>query len=340
MLFGKKLTIFMLGALLVLSGCATEQNASGSGQSQAAVGASGQEKPLKKVVLRLKWINQAQFAGFYAAKDKGFYKEAGLDVEIRPGGADFPSVQMVASGSEDFGVTGADQILLSREKGVPVVGLSVIYRNSPFVLFSLKDSGITSMKDLAGNKIGVKLGGNEELTYRAMVKSSGIDGSKVQEMPVKYDLSPLLSGQVKAWPGYVINEVLSVKEQGKDVNIISPADYGINFYADALFTRKEIIDKNPEMVKSFVQASMKGWEYAMKNPEDAAKITLQYGKDLNLDHETNMMKASIPLLQPEKLPLGKMELDSWSSLQDSLIDLKFLKEKQKLEDTFTNQFLE
>jgi NitT/TauT family transport system substrate-binding protein len=337
----KKSSILLMAVLmLILTACgAKESTGTQATDSSATNAATSAPAGLKKVVLRLKWVHQAQFAGFYAAVEKGFYKEAGLDVEIRPGGSDFPAVQMVASGSEDFGVTGADQILLGREKGVPVTAISTIYRETPFVLFSLKSSGITTMKDLEGKQVGVKLGGNEELTYRAMVKSAGIDASKIKEMPIKFDLSPLLSGQVKVWPGYVINEVLAVKEGGQEVNIIKPKDNGINFYADTLFTKQSLIDKDPELVKSFVQASMKGWEYAMKNPEEAAGFGLQYGDTLKLEHEVSMMKASIPMLQPENLPLGKMDLAAWDILQKSLMELKFLKKEQDLKQVFTNQFI-
>src|ERR1700744_5405851 len=96
---------------------------------------------------RLKWFNQAQFAGFYVAKDKGLYKSAGLDVNVQPGGPDFPAIQMVAGGNEQFGVTGADQILIARSKGVPIVALAVIYRRNPFVLFSLAKSSIKTPAD-------------------------------------------------------------------------------------------------------------------------------------------------------------------------------------------------
>ncbi|GGF93350.1 ABC transporter substrate-binding protein [Paenibacillus abyssi] len=333
----KSMLVLMTAFMLFLTACGSGNN--GAAVSSASDGGSSEE-PLRKVVLRLKWVHQAQFAGFYAAVEQGYYKEAGLEVEIRPGGSDFPSVQMVASGGEDFGVTGADQILLAREKGVPVTALSTIYRETPFVLFALKESGITSMEDLVGERIGVKLGGNEELTYRAMAQNSGIDSSEVDEMPVKFDLSPLLSGQVKAWPGYVINEVLAVEKQGKEVNVIKPQDYGINFYADTLFTKQDLIEKDPELVKSFVQASMKGWAYALENPEEAAGYGLKYSDSLNIEHETNMMNASIPLLQPENLPLGNMDTEAWSTLQDNLLELEFLKSEQDLGQVFTNEFLE
>jgi len=310
----------------------------GAAQESSKPAATGEEP--KKVIVRLKWVHQAQFAGFYAAAEMGYYRDAGLDVEIRPGGSDFPAVQIVASGTEHFGVTGADQILLAREKGVPLKAIAVIYRETPFVLFSLKDSGIAKVEDFIGRKVGVKLGGNEELTYRAMVKNAGVDAGKIEEIPVKFDLSPLLSGEIHVWPGYVINEVLAAQEQGHEVNIIRPADYGINFYADTLFATESLIEKDPELVRSFVQATMKGWRYAVEHPEEAASFGLKYADNLNLEHEVNMMLSSVPLLKPENLPLGKMDGSAWESLQESLLELEFLKSPQNVEDAYTNEFLE
>jgi len=306
----------------------------------AVVSQTAAASELKDVTLRLKWVHQAQFAGFYAAKEKGFYEEAGLNVEIRPGGVDFPAVQMVASGSEDFGITGADQILMARAKGVPIKAVGAVYRKTPFALFALADSGLETLEDLQGKLVGVKLGGNEELTYRAMVQAAGLQKNAIREMPVKYDLSPLLNGQVQAWPGYVINEVISVQEKGHEVNVISPADYGINFYADTLFTRNDLIDSDPAVVKAFVRASFRGWTYALDNPEEAARFGLKYSDKLSFGHELAMMNASIPLLAPEQPPLGTMTPAAWQDLQAQLLSLEFLDEEQDLKNVYTNEFLE
>ncbi len=201
------------------------------------------------VTVRLKWFNQAQFAGFYVAQDKGFYKSSGLDVNIQPGGPDFPAIQMVAGGNEQFGVTGADQILIARSKGVPVVALAVIYRRNPFVLFSLAKSGIKTPADYVGKKVGVKIGGNEELIYRAVLAKAGIDKSTLTEIPVKFDITPLLTGAIDVWPGYLINEVLAAKEKGFDVNVVYPSDYGIDLYADTLFTTEQMLKQKPDVVR-------------------------------------------------------------------------------------------
>jgi ABC-type nitrate/sulfonate/bicarbonate transport system substrate-binding protein len=273
------------------------------------------------------------------AKEKGFYEDAGLDVSIQPGGPDFPAIQMVAGGDEQFGVTSADQILTARSKGVPIVALAVLYRKSPFVLFALESSGIESAEDFAGKNIGVKIGGNEELVYRAVLQKTGITSDQLSETPVKFDMTPLLTGQLDVWPGYVINEVLSAREKGFDVNIIWPSDYGIDLYADTLFTTEDMIRENPDQVRRFVAASMKGWDDAVANPEDAARHTVKQAKRLEYDHELAMMKDSIPLLEPDDQPIGSMGQNRWIELHDFLLEGGFIDEEMDLSDAYTTEFL-
>jgi NitT/TauT family transport system substrate-binding protein len=293
----------------------------------------------ESVTLRLKWFHQAQFAGFYVAKEKDFYKSAGLNVDIQPGGPDFPAIQMVTGGNEQFGVTGADQILIARSKGVPVVALAVIFRRNPFVLFSLAKSGIKAPADYAGKNIGVKIGGNEELIYRAVLAKAGVDKTKLNEIPVKFDITPLLAGTVDVWPGYLINEVLAAREKGFEVNVVSPADYGIDLYADTLFTTERMLKEKPDVVRKFVSATLKGWTSAIAAPEEAAQITVKYGSKLTFDHELAMMKASLPLLQPDAQPVGWMEAANWSAMQKLLVDAGFQKTPVDIGKAFTVDFL-
>jgi ABC-type nitrate/sulfonate/bicarbonate transport system substrate-binding protein len=291
------------------------------------------------VTVRLKWFNQAQFAGFYVAKEKGIYKAAGLDVAVAPGGPDFPSIQMVAGGNEQFGVTSADQVLVARAKGVPIVALAVLYRKSPFVLFSLKKSGIDTPAKFVGKKIGTKVGGNEELVYRAMLKKAGISSQKLTEIPVKFDMTPLLTGQLDVWPGYLINEVLAAREKGFDVTIISPADYGLDFYADTLFTTEAMVRDHPDQVRRFVAATLKGWTDAVAHPEEAAKYTVMQNNKLSYPYELAMMKESISLLKPDAQPIGSMQVADWARLQTLLVQGGFLKAPIDLSKAFTTQFL-
>jgi NitT/TauT family transport system substrate-binding protein len=262
-----------------------------------------------------------------------------LNVDIQPGGPDFPAIQMVTGGSEQFGVTGADQILIARSKGVPVVALAVIFRRNPFVLFSLAKSGIKTPADYVGKNVGVKIGGNEELIYRAVLAKAGVDKAKLNEIPVKFDITPLLAGAVDVWPGYLINEVLAAKEKGFEVNVVSPPDYGIDLYADTLFTTEKMLNEKPEVVRKFVTATLKGWTSAIAAPEEAARITVKYGTKLTYDHELAMMKASLPLLQPDAQPVGWMDAGNWSATQKLLVDAGFQKTPVDVDKAFTVAFL-
>jgi NitT/TauT family transport system substrate-binding protein len=291
------------------------------------------------VTVRLKWFNQAQFAGFYVAKEKGFYQAKGIDVAIQPGGPDFPAVQMVAGGNEQFGVTGADQILVARSKGVPVVAVAVLYRKSPFVLFSLKQSGVDKPEKFREKKIGVKLGGNEELIYRAVLGKAGLAAKDVTEIPVKFDMTSFLAGQIDVWPGYAINEVITAREKGFDVNVIWPSDYGINLYADTLFTTEKMLKEKPDVVEKFVSATLQGWAYAADHPEEAAKITVKHGTKLTYEHELAMMNESIPLLRPDKQPIGSMQATAWAALQSFLLKGGFMKEAIALDKAYTTQYV-
>lgn len=301
------------------------------------VGCSRKEEG--EISIRLKWLHQAQFAGFYYAKEAGLYSENGLDVTLHPGGVDYPAIQLVASGSDDFGVTGADQILLARAKGVPVVAIACIYRKSPFVLFTLSESGIRSLEDAKGKRVGVKLGGNEELTYRAMLKKAGMNASDVTEVPVKFDITPLLTGQIDVWPGYSINEPITAEEQGHEVNLIWPDHYGIHLYADVLFTTEEMIRTNPQTVTAVVRATVRGWQEAFKSPDKAVQFTIQQSNQLSAEHERRMLDASAALVKPDKEAIGWMDEDTWSSMARMLQDSGFLKHDVSVREAFRVDFL-
>lgn len=293
----------------------------------------------ESVTLRLKWYNQAQFAGYYVAKEKGYYKAAGLDVNIQPGGPDFPAVQMVAGGNEQFGVTGAVQILTARSKGVPVVALAVMYRRNPFVLISLKKSGIKTPADFVGKKVGVKIGTQGEMIYRAILAKAKVDESKIKEVPVKFDFASFLHGDIDVWPGIVINQMLTAQQKGYKLNAIYPADYGIHLYADTLFTTEEMIKEKPGVVRKFVAATLKGWNAAVADPKLAAKLSVKYGVKLNYAHELAQMKASIPLLKPDNKPIGTMDKAEWVSMQKLLLANGFEKKPVDVSKAFTTEFL-
>jgi ABC-type nitrate/sulfonate/bicarbonate transport system substrate-binding protein len=326
----RTITAIALAGISLLAACSREQPPRTT---------STGSQPAQNVRLRLKWLHQAQFAGFYVADDKKYYTNNGLRVQIDAGGVDFPAVQLVERGAADFGVTGADQILLARAKGIPVVAVAVIYRKSPFLYFALESSNVKTLQDFVGKRVGVKLGGNEELTYRAMLAKAGIRREQIDEVPVKYDMTPLFTNQVVAWPGYSINEPIVAEEQGKKVTRIWPTDYGVNLYADTLFTTEAMIRDHPETVRQFVDASLRGWNDAASDIDGAVAATVKRGDNLNATHESAMMRASLPHLKPDDRPIGSMEQARWQELHDLLLQTGFLKQRLDVTKAFTTTFL-
>lgn len=328
-----KLLILTLIILIVALGTVFVFRQSASKYSRA------REDNNDKVSIRLKWLNQAQFAGFYYADKSGYYENAHLDVAINPGGPDFSPIQTVASGGDDFGIVGADQLILAREKGIPVVAVAVIYRQSPVALASFKESGILTPKDLTDKTVGVVYGRDEELLYRLMLKRNFVDRSKIKEVPLKFDLSQLLTKQADSIIVYAMNEPVLLKLQGKEVTLIKPSDYNINLYADTLFTTEEMIKKKPDVVRRFVEASINGWAEALKNQTKAIDFTMKVNNQLNREHQAGFLKESTPFIQSGSKPVGLMGKSEWENMQNLLLEEGFLKQPIDLDLVFSNEFL-
>lgn len=315
---------------------------------------SVEDRPIR---IRLKWLHQSQFAGFYTAQQKGFYKENGISVILNSGGIDFPSISLVLNGGDDFGVAGADQVIEAVSSGKPIVAVATIYKRTPFCLFSFEEKGIKSIADFDDNLIGVKYGGNEEFTYRAMlaaaisekpelnnmfISKDGIYKSK-NEVSVKYDLTPFLNGEVDVWPGYSINEpILAEKMSQKKVSIISPSDYNLILYADVLFTTKEMLKEHPEIVKKVVSGTIKGWEYALNenNYDEVVNYVLRYAVWSDYDHEMKMLSESRDLVLPPNEEGGIMDPNVWSNMQSIMYKYKFVEKESDPNTFFTNKSFE
>lgn len=297
------------------------------------------QQPLQEVTLNLSWIHQAEFSGNYVAKEKGFYLKKGLDVNIIP--FDFKSsvAESVVNGELNFGVMGADQLLIAREKGLPIKAIAVIYKTNPAVVFSLKKNNIVKPKDFIGKTIGIEKGSNTEYLYSAMMSKLNIDRKLIKEVEVGYEVKELLSGEVDVTTGYIINEPNLVKEAGQDTNIILMSDYGINIYGDVIFTTENLINNNPDLVNRFLNATLEGWQYAIENQEEATDIVLKYEVQSTKEHEYSMLKDSIPLISDGTSFLGWMDKEQWQRVHDILLDQDILLKSIEINDVFTVEFL-
>ncbi|NTS31158.1 ABC transporter substrate-binding protein [Phyllobacterium sp. BT25] len=235
-----------------------------------------------KLVLQLKWVTQGQFAGYYVAKDKGFYEEAGLDVEIKPGGPDVAPPQVIAGGGADVVVDWMPSALATREKGLPLVNIAQPFKRSGMMLTCRKETGITKPEDFKGKTLGVWFGGNEYpflswMNHLGLKTDGGPDGVTVLKQG--FNVDPLIQKQADCISTMTYNEYWQVIDAG------IPADQLVTFkyedekvatLEDGLYVLQKSLD-DPKMVDKlarFVKASMKGWEYARANPDEAATIVL------------------------------------------------------------------
>ena len=273
----------------------------------------------EKISLRLKWIHQGQFAGFYSAARQGFYEKNGLQVEVRAGGQDLSALKLVAAGSDTFGVWGADQLILAREKGIPVVALAVIYPNTPACFTALQSSGIKSIKDFPGHRIGMQYGTDLETVYLMMLRKVGLDRKQVTEVPVQFNFSMLLDGKVDAWPSYAINEPILAREKGFEVTVIDPSAYGVRMYADTVFATESLVRERPDLVRRFLIGTLRGWQFALENPQQAVKDLAFFEPGIDEAHQVAMVKAAIPYVRPDsQVRLGSMDLEVWREMQAAL----------------------
>lgn len=270
------------------------------------------------VNLQLKWWHQFQFAGYYAAVNKGFYAEQGLNVRIISGDKDHPPLQQVLLNKADFGVTGSD-LIVNYANGDPVKVIGAIFQHSPYVFISLKNRKINAATDLVGKTI---MGSKDQgwIQLQAILIKEGISNSKINLIEHTWNNDDLIAGKTDVITGYISVEPFQIIQKGHEINYIEPVNYGIDFYGDVLFCTKQMAEKNPELVKKFRQASFKGWEYAMEHIEEMVNyiLTLPGVKERGttkeiLTFEANAMKK---LIMPDLVEVGHMNEGRWQHILD------------------------
>lgn len=321
----KKSYLFIFFVLiLVISGCT--QNI--------------EENELQEITVKLKWLHQAQFAGNYVAVEKGFYANEELKVNLVPFSFEDPTIDSVVNETAVFGITGADELILARSKGLTLKAFAVIYKINPVCAYSLKESGIVNPQDFIGKDIGLERGTNVETLYCAMMEKLDINRSQINELTIGYDATELLNGTTDVSTGYLINEPHQAIEAGYEVNTILMADYGVNMYADVLFATEDTINNNPELVERFLRATLEGWQYAIDHNGEAIDIVLEYVNNGGRSHEMYMLNSSIPLIQTGETPIGWMEKNEWMQAQGILLEQNITDAEINIGDVYTMDFLE
>jgi diguanylate cyclase (GGDEF)-like protein/PAS domain S-box-containing protein len=299
---------FLLGLTLLLCALTADRPAS----------AEDQPSRLNPVRLQLKWKHQFQFAGYYAALEQGYYREAGLEVELLEAPSEGEPSDVVLRGDAEFGI-GASDLALLRTRGKPVVALAAIYQHSPLVLLALKRSGIEHVHDLAGKPVSIESHAAELLAY---LNQEDLPPERIRRIPHDFGVGPLINGRVAAISAYSTDEPFLLREAGLDYVTLNPRAGGIDFYGDTLYTTEEQIRRHPQRVRAFLDASLRGWKYALANPEQMivlirSKISRRHSRE-HLRFEAEQMQR---LIMPDVVEIGYMNPGRWEYILETYSQL-------------------
>ncbi len=261
-----------------------------------------------KVDFQLGWKKLVQFGGHFMALDKGYFAEEGIEADFISGGPGIDGVADVAAGKVMLGDADASGLILAREKGIPVKAFAAIFQRSPFALMSLKDNPVMTLEDMVGKKIGLPDGYRPQLT--ALLTGAGIDPAEVQFVPVGFDPAVLSTKQVDGYMGYATSQGVALQTQGVEINVVYLADLGDQGYGNAFFATDETIATKKDLLIKWLRADLKGWDFAVKNPEEMAKRVVElYGKEAGseLGPETGSAKAQVELISGN--PNGLLWID-------------------------------
>nr|WP_321253466.1 ABC transporter substrate-binding protein [uncultured Ruegeria sp.] len=261
-----------------------------------------------EVTLQLKWVGQAQFAGYFVAEAKGYYDEEGLDVTIKPGGPDIAPEQVIAGGGADVITTWMAAGLAARERGVPLVNIAQPFKTGGLQVNCLKSTGVESPEDFPGRTMGVWFFGNEYPFYAWMaslgIETDGADENGVTVLKQAFSADPLIQGQADCISTMTYNEYRQILQAGITPEELVTFNYlqmGFGMLEDGLYVMEENLE-DPAFVdkmERFVRASMKGWKYAAENQEEAAEIVLEFDETgaQELDHQVYMMGEIAKLIE-------------------------------------------
>ena len=246
---------------------------------------------LKKVKLQLSWLNQFQFAGYYIAKEKGFYKEVGLDVEILPYQMNMDIPSMISNKEVDFAIGRENLILEEVNKNKNLTLLYALFQTSPLVLLTKKSSNINHIKDFLNKRIMSTIEDSSEASLKAMITSERIDFRKLNFINHTHNINDLIDDKVDVISAYTSITPYDLKKKNIEYKIFNPKDYGFDIYSDFLYTNNELIDSDLKTVENFKNASLKAWKYAYSNIEESVDLILKKYNNQNLTKKQLLFEA-------------------------------------------------
>ncbi len=293
----------------------------------------------------LDWKGGAYYLGFYNAQSLGYYEDEGLNVNFEEATGASEAAKIIGQGDYPIGLSTAASTLMALENDIPVTSVAVIYQIDPVVVFSHKDSPVRTPKDFAGKKIGIPFESIAYKEYQALVKKSEISRDLITEVAVGFDASPLLTRQVDALVGYTNNAAVQAEIKGAEIERLHLSDFGVNMYGTNIICNSHFLEQNPEIVRRFLRASIKGWTDAVSQQEDSVSRFLSAYPGHDEAFSRASFSATIPLLSAKQnvdeggAPLGWQHPKRWNETQELLIEMELLEKHLDLDRVYTNSSL-
>lgn len=298
---------------------------------------------LDKVTLRLDWVFGSEHAPIFLAKEKGFFAAEGIDVNILAGEGSTVTVKLVGNRTTEFGYAGADQALMAFGRELPVVSTAVILQKSPSAIIFPAATGIKSLTDLYGKTLGVQLRSNTEKQWRAVEAIQKLDVAKIKEVPADRAIAQLIENKsIDAGVAFYFNDALKLVSDGTPMGWILFSDVGLPIYSTALLTNAELIKENPDLVRRFTRAFVKGWAYSQEHPDEALALFLRANPTVDAKYSALKLPEVLKLTQSEdsrKNGIGYSSRANWDGMQKALIDMQLMKAPIDVAQVFTNDFL-
>jgi NitT/TauT family transport system substrate-binding protein len=293
------------------------------------------------MALQLGWFANAQMAGEFTAIGKGYFKDAGIDARIVPGGPSIDPVGVVASGSVPIGnVASIGVVMVGRSRGVPLKAFATAFQRHPFAFFFLRGKGIKTPADFAGKTIGIQATARPLLD--AVLAKYNVPRDKVNVLIIGGTTTPLLTGQADVVTGWVINYAQNLPIQGRADHFLL-WDLGIRQYAYTYFTTDQVYNTRKDVLARYLSAAAKGWQYAKEHPEEAVDFTLRHAAGLEREMELPTWKVSIPYMSSiatKQHGWGYMDPQVWASLSDTYFGLEQMPRKVTPEEVMTNEIVQ
>ena len=291
----------------------------------------------EKVVLQLKWFHQFQFAGYYAAIEQGYYQEVGLELEIRERDRATSAIDDVINGIATYGIADSS-IVVQRMKGKPVVIASTVFQASPLIFMSLAEKGIKSPYDLAGQRIMFQRS-VDDAPLLALLEMYGVDANEYTYIEHNFDDDSLVNDVTDVMSGYRSNQPIKYAAKGQSINIIDPSSYGVDFYGDLIFTTEDEVITNLPRVKKFVEASIKGWIYALDHQEEIADLIKNKYK-VKTDKSVILQEAqeTANLIKHSIVEIGTVFPKRFDSIADTYRELGMVDQNSNIDGLFVADY--